>query len=383
MEVASSRIYFPCIQFKTFDQPKNEDLAASGIREVPAVFKLPSQIQDSCSSCSSSNSSDDENNGTAGIHEENSVAVIDLSDLLHQDSERRASVVVNIRSALEEWGFFQVVNHGVPTALMDEILRVYKLFFELPLEEKTKYYTTDPNPTFRFGVGRITPSPSAQNWKDFAIVRPGRDLDKLSAHPPTFREVTVAYNNAMIHLKRELLNALSESLGLSPSFIDDVAGEGEQFFVCNFYPPCPEPKVAIGASSHSDFGTITTLLQDDVGGLEILDKHNNWIQVKPLRHALVINAGDQLEVFTNGKYRSVSHRVRVNPDRCRISIPSFISPLPRTYIAPSPSLVGEEGPLYKGDSFRDYLVGYYANDVNEKLYIESIKLKPSGPLQLH
>jgi hypothetical protein len=95
------------------------DLAASGIREVPAVFKLPSQIQDSCSSCSissssssrssSSNSSDDdENNGTAGIHEENSVAVIDLSDLLHQDSERRASVVANIRSALEEWGFFQV-----------------------------------------------------------------------------------------------------------------------------------------------------------------------------------------------------------------------------------------------------------------------------------
>jgi hypothetical protein len=94
------------------------DLAASGIREVPAVFKLPSQIQDCCSSCSSissrsshsssSSSSSDENNGPAGIHEENSVAVIDLSDLLHQDTERRTSVVANIRSALEEWGFFQV-----------------------------------------------------------------------------------------------------------------------------------------------------------------------------------------------------------------------------------------------------------------------------------
>ncbi|CAM6008951.1 unnamed protein product [Sphagnum balticum] len=357
------------------------DLAASGIREVPAVFKLPSQIQDSCSSSCSSSS--DENNGSAGIREENSVAVIDLSDLLHQDSERRTSVVANIRFALEEWGFFQVVNHGVPEALMDEILRVYKLFFELPLEEKIKYYTTDPDPTFKFGVGRITPSPSVQSWKDFAILRPGRDLAKLPAHPPTFREVTAAYNNTMIHLKRELLNALSESLGLCPSFIDDVAGEGEPFFVCNFYPPCPEPKFAIGTLPHSDFGTITILLQDDVGGLEILDKHNNWIQVKPLRHALDINAGDQLEVFTNGKYRSVSHRARVNPNRCRISIASFISPLPRTYIAPSPLLVGEEGPLYKGDSFRDYLVGYYASDVNEKLYIESIKLKPGGPLQLH
>lgn len=89
-------------------------------------------------------------------------------------------------------GFFgQVVNHGVPTALMDEILRVYKLFFELPLEEKIKYYTTDPDPTFKFGVGRITPSPSVQSWKDFAILRPGRDLDKLPAHPPTFRYLEI------------------------------------------------------------------------------------------------------------------------------------------------------------------------------------------------
>jgi hypothetical protein len=98
-------------------------------------------------------------------------------------------------------GFFgQVVNHGFPTALMDEILRVYKLFFELPLEEKIKYYTTDPHPTFRFGVGRITPSPSVQNWKDFAIVRPGRDLDKLPAHPPTFRYLEILLKSFELQL---------------------------------------------------------------------------------------------------------------------------------------------------------------------------------------
>ncbi|CAM6009124.1 unnamed protein product [Sphagnum balticum] len=329
--------------------------------------------------CSSSSSSD-ENNGTAGIHEENSVAVIDLSDLLHQDSERRTSVVANIRSALEEWGFFQVVNHGVPTALMDEILRVYKLFFELPLEEKIKYYTKDPDPTFRFGVGRITPSPSVQNWKDFAIVRPGRDLDKLPAHPPTFREVTVAYNNAMTHLKRELLNALSESLGLCPSFIDDVAGEGEQFFVCNFYPPCPEPKVAIGTLPHSDFGTITILLQDDVGGLEILDKHNNWIQVKPLRHALVINAGDQLEILSNGKFKSVQHRVRVNSEKARLSIAAFINPKFTDTIGPPSQIVGEQGPLYKDTVFANYAKLISTMGVLDKAMIDTVKVStPSLP----
>jgi isopenicillin N synthase-like dioxygenase len=82
------------------------------------------------------------------------------------------------------------------------------------------------------------------------------------------------------------------------------------------------------------------------------------------------------------KYRSISHRVRVNPDKNRISIASFISPLPRTVVEPSPLLVGENGPLYKRDNFRDYLLGFYANDINEKLYIESIKLKPSGQLQM-
>jgi isopenicillin N synthase-like dioxygenase len=95
-----------------------------------------------------------------------------------------------------------------------------------------------------------------------------------------------------------------------------------------------------------------------------------------------MNGAMLLQVFTNGKYRSISHRVRVNPDKNRISIASFISPLPRTVVEPSPLLVGEEGPLYKGDNFRDYLLGFYANDINEKLYIESIKLKPSGQLQL-
>ncbi len=93
-----------------------------------------------------------------------------------------------------------------------------------------------------------------------------------------------------------------------------------------------------------------------------------------------MNGAMLLQVFTNGKYRSISHRVRVNPDKNWISTASCISPLPRTVVESSPLVVGEEGPLYKGDNFRGYLLGFYANDINEKLYIESIRLKPSGQL---
>ncbi len=117
-----------------------------------------------------------------------------------------------------------------------------------------------------------------------------------------FRDVTLRYNEAVNVLKRELLGALSESLGLQSSFIDDLCGEFQKSN-SNYYPPCPEPQYAFGARPHSDPTTITLLLQDHVGGLEVRDKHGEWMQVKPIPHAFVINLGDQLEVRVNNHHK--------------------------------------------------------------------------------
>jgi isopenicillin N synthase-like dioxygenase len=108
-------------------------------------------------------------------------------------------------------------------------------------------------------------------------------------------------NEAGNALKRELLGALSESLGLQSSFLDDLCGEFQKSN-SNYYPPCPEPQYAFGARPHSDPTTITLLLQDHVGGLEVRDKHGEWMQVKPIPHAFVINLGDQLEVRVNNHH---------------------------------------------------------------------------------
>ncbi|CAM6059439.1 unnamed protein product [Sphagnum tenellum] len=332
---------------------------------VPDVFKLNAKIEE-CRTVAAG--------GRA-------IPVVDLSGL---HGEKRAELVEQMRAASEEWGFFQIVNHSVPGEYMDEILKVHTEFFEMPMEEKMKYYSDDVRAPFKYGVGQVATSYHEQAWKDHLtlLYQEKMDTSNWPKVPARFIEITEAYNHAVNKLKSELMQALSEGLGLQSNELDDVFGPVQRTYT-NFYPKCPEADRVFGARPHSDPNSITILLQDDVGGLEVRDlKYREWVQVKTIPHAFVINMGDQMEVFTNGKYRSISHRVRVNPDKNRISIASFISPKPRTVVEPSPLLVGEEGPLYKGDNFRDYLLGFYGNDINEKLYIESIKLKQGGQLQL-
>ncbi len=91
------------------------------------------------------------------------------------------------------------------------------------------------------------------------------------------------------------MDALSESLGLPTSLLDDVCGEGQNTNMI-YYPPCPEPSNALGVKPHSDPNTITILTQDEVGGLEVRENHGEWIQVKPTPYAFIVNVGDQLEV---------------------------------------------------------------------------------------
>ncbi|XP_026440618.1 probable 2-oxoglutarate/Fe(II)-dependent dioxygenase [Papaver somniferum] len=97
----------------------------------------------------------------------------------------------------------------------------------------------------------------------------------------------------------------------------------------NYYPPCPQPELAIGLTPHSDFGGLTILLQiNKVEGLQI-NKEERWISVKPLPNAFVVNVGDVLEIMTNGIYRSVDHRAVVNSTKKRLSIATFHDPRSR------------------------------------------------------
>lgn len=104
------------------------------------------------------------------------------------------------------------------------------------------------------------------------------------------------YSDETKVLAQKLLRLISESLGLRPSCIEDAVGEFYQNITASYYPPCPQPELTLGLQSHSDMGSITLLIQDDVGGLEVL-KDGEWIAVQPLQDAILVLLADQTEVL--------------------------------------------------------------------------------------
>lgn len=99
----------------------------------------------------------------------------------------------------------------------------------------------------------------------------------------------------MRELALDLLEALSESLGLEPDYMNKALGKQGQHMAINYYPPCPEPELTYGLPGHTDPNALTVLLQDDVPGLQVL-RDGKWVQVNPIPKALVINIGDQIQV---------------------------------------------------------------------------------------
>ena len=97
-------------------------------------------------------------------------------------------------------------------------------------------------------------------------------------------------------LAERLLTVISESIGLSSSYIQDIIGEPYQNITISYYPPCPQPELTLGLQAHSDMGAITLLIQDEVGGLQVL-RDGKWITVEPLPDAIVVNLGDQTQVI--------------------------------------------------------------------------------------
>lgn len=161
-------------------------------------------------------------------------------------------------------------------------------------------------------------------------------------------------------LAEELLDLLCENLGLEKGYLKKAfhGTRGPTFGTkVSNYPPCPKPDKIKGLRAHTDAGGIILLFQDaQVSGLQLL-KDGQWVDVPPVRHSIVINLGDQLEVITNGKYKSVEHRVIAQTNGARMSIASFYNPGSDAIIHPAPALV-ENKQLYPKFVFEDYMKLY-------------------------
>nr|QDL90284.1 hyoscyamine 6 beta-hydroxylase [Datura inoxia] len=283
----------------------------------------------------------------------NDVPIIDLQ----QD---HLLIVQQITKACQDFGLFQVINHGVPEKLMVEAMEVYKEFFALPAEEKEKFQPKGEPAKFELPLeqkaklyveGERRCNEEFLYWKDTLAhgCYPLHEelLNSWPEKPPTYRDVIAKYSVEVRKLTMRILDYICEGLGLKLGYFDNELTQ-IQMLLANYYPSCPDPSTTIGSGGHYDGNLITLLQQDLVGLQQLIVKDDKWIAVEPIPTAFVVNLGLTLKVMSNEKFEGSIHRVVTHPTRNRISIGTLIGPDYSSTIEPIKELLSQENPpLYK------------------------------------
>ncbi|TMW83967.1 hypothetical protein EJD97_000345 [Solanum chilense] len=280
--------------------------------------------------------------------------IVDLSPffLRDEDGQRKAREVIN--EACSRYGFFQIINHGVPLDLMSRALKLSKSFFECPVEEKMNCSPL-PGAPFPAGYNR-KPNPTYEFAEYLVMLHPGSTFNVFPPNHPQLQEVMGDLFNQFAKIGAILESILSESLDLPPSILQEFNNErNSDVLTALYYLPATENE-KMGINSHRDVGCITFVLQDEVGGLEV-QKDGNWIPVTPNKGALVVNIGIVLQVLTNDKYKSPNHRAMRPNGRSRNSFSFFYNVSGEKWLEPLPHFTKQidEKPNYKGFIYSDYL----------------------------
>ncbi|CAN1746404.1 S-norcoclaurine synthase 1 [Linum perenne] len=238
------------------------------------------------------------------IDRSHQVPVIDMIKLAAAGDEESAK----LHSACKEWGFFQVINHGVTEEVIQKMKVDLQVFFNLPLQEKMSCAQL---PNVLEGYGQ-------------AFVQ--------------FRAVFISAGKLALNL----LSYMARNLGLEPEKLLTLFEEGLQSIRMNYYPPCKESNKVMGLTPHSDAVGLTLLTQvNDVQGLQIR-KDGKWVPIEPIPGAFIVNVRDIIEMMSNGEYKSIEHRAVVNPEKERLSIAAFHSPNMKAMFGTIPDLINEK-----------------------------------------
>jgi isopenicillin N synthase-like dioxygenase len=282
--------------------------------------------------------------------------IVDVSALVdpHATPAARAAVARELDAAARRFGFFYASGHGVDAGLIERTVGLARLFFaqdesfklRIPMSAGGRAWRgyfplagelTSGRPDWKEGLYLGTELPA-----DHPRVREGVVLHGANLWPDLdgFRDAVIAYLDALERLGHALMSGLAIGLGQSERYFHEHGTDQPLLLLRLFnYPSRPVPagsEVQWGVGEHTDYGYLTMLWQDDVGGLQVRTDEG-WLDAPPIPGTFVCNIGDMLDRITGGRYRSLPHRVAINTSgRDRLSIPLFFDPDFATRIEPVP-----------------------------------------------
>ena len=313
-----------------------------------------------------------------------SLPIIDVSDLRGSVAERRALGAQFVQT-YGEVGFGYVINHGVPQALVDSVFEQSRRFHALPLDQKMAVALDEnhrgfiPINTSTDVTSTLATVTKANQSESFMMMREsdaddpdviaGAYLSGPNRWPsalPGFRETLASYDAAMCALAHSIVEVIALALGDEDRrLIADFERPTTWLRLLHYPPQAPaSPDDLYGSAPHADFGCITLLAQDDVGGLEVRTMDGAWVAAPPIEGSFVMNVGDMLHRWSNGLLASTPHRVINRSGRERYSVPFFYDPNVSADISPLPSTIDADHPgafesLNFGEFLRSQLTASY------------------------
>jgi len=311
------------------------------------------------------------------------IPLIDLADSFSADIEKRKAVAWEIHKACRDTGFFYTINHGVPVDAMARQLDLARDFFALPLEEKNEIdmrlsrymrgydamagQTLDDGSPPDLKEGFMASNEVDEHHPVPQPDAPKGGVNQWPRNPPGLRAVYEAYISHMLTFGRHLMGCIALSLELPEDYFADQLVAPVSITRIAHYPPQPSGALfnQLGAGAHTDWGMVTILLQDDVGGLEVQNADGDWFAAPYIPDSFIINLGDMIPVVTNGLYHSSLHRVLNNSSgRSRYSVPTFFDPNYRTLVKCAPTCMPADG----GGAGTGITVGEHINRMYRKTF---------------
>lgn len=300
------------------------------------------------------------------------IPAIDFASFSPENPAEQQRIADEINQACRSVGFFYIRNHGISQSLIDKVFGQMQNFFALPLETKHQLAWSDEVSNRGYVAverERLDPNQPGDLKEAFNIGKDGNlgeaalTLNGWPENLAEFQPTVVEFGQACAMEMLRILQAFAIALRLPENFFTPLHDQYDNILRLLHYPPIartPQPG-QVRAGAHSDYGSLTLLFQDQIGGLEVQTVRGEWVAATPIPGTILVNIGDLMQRWTNDVFRSTLHRVVIPQEekqgQHRYSMAYFCHPNPDIAIACLPTCQSsQQPPQYPPILAGDYLL---------------------------